>query len=194
MIAVVSGLPRSGTSLLMQMLEAGGIPPLTDPAHAEAHRAPDASNPRGYYELGAVRSLRHGAPWIGSAEGHAVKVVAPLLTHLPAGPSYRVVFALRDVGDVVASQTAMLGRLGRPAGSAPVLRAAFARQVEGARALLEREARFEALYVEHADLVARPGDAAAQIAGFFSETGFGLDAAAMAGVVDPALHRSRTLG
>ena len=194
MIAVVSGLPRSGTSLLMQMLEAGGVPPLADPPSSPLHRAADASNPRGYYELHAVRSLRAGAPWVHQAEGRAVKVVAPLLAHLPAGHRYRVVFVLRDLDEILASQSAMLERLGRPSLPAGTLRHAFAHQVDAARALLDGHERFSALYVQHADLIARPSTAAAGIASFLQQSGTRLDIAAMARVVDLSLYRARPGG
>ena len=192
MIGVVSGLPRAGTSLVMQMLEAGGLPPLTDTPGTPAHRAPDASNPRGYYELGAVRRLhRSGAPWLAAAEGRAVKVVAPLLPLLPDGPAYRVVLVLRDLGEVLASQAVMLNRLGRPAGDPHVLRRAFEQQLVAARALLERESRFAPLVLEHADLLRHPAASAATLAAFFQEASVRFDCEAMAAAVDPKLYRTR---
>ena len=175
----------------MQMLEAGGLPPFVDDSASAAHRAADASNPRGYYELDAVRRLRAGAPWLHDADGHAVKVVAPLLALLPAGPAYRVVFVLRQLGEVLASQRAMLERLGRPAGDPDVLRGAFQRQVDAARSLLERDDRFTALYVEHAALIHRPAEAAREIAAFLAEADVTLNPVAMARVVDPALYRAQ---
>ena len=191
MITVVSGLPRSGTSLVMQMLEAGGLPPLQDPLDAGAHRTADQSNPRGYYELDAVRRLRSGAPWIGQAEGRAVKVVAPLLALLPADREYRVVFVLRELDEILQSQSAMLGRLGRPAGDPAVLRSAFARQLDAALALAERSPHFSSLRVAHADLIGAPKQAAQRMARFLSTPQRGLDEQAMSTVVDPALYRSR---
>ena len=194
MIAVVSGLPRSGTSLAMQMLEAGGLPPLTDPAGSATHRGADASNPRGYYELDAVRRLRSDASFVREAEGHAVKVIAPLLTFLPEGSAYRVVFVLRHLDEVIASQATMLSRMGRPTGDAAVLKAAFERQLQTAKALLEREDRFRVLYLEHADLVGRPEEAAGSLAAFFQTPGYTLDPSAMAQVAEPSLYRARRAG
>ncbi|HEX8384792.1 MAG TPA: hypothetical protein VF576_01340, partial [Rubricoccaceae bacterium] len=91
-VTVVTGLPRSGTSLVMQMLAAGGLAPATDDA-----RAADASNPRGYYEHERVRSLAPGADagWMADADGRALKVVAPLVPHLPPGPRYTFVLVER---------------------------------------------------------------------------------------------------
>ena len=77
-VIVVSGPPRSGTSLLMQMLEAGGVEPLRDDT-----RPADAGNPRGYYEFEAVKRLRHDHEWLQGAEGKLVKIVTPLLSMLP---------------------------------------------------------------------------------------------------------------
>jgi hypothetical protein len=106
-ITVVSGLPRSGTSLMMQMLAAGGIPPLTD-----HRRAPDESNPRGYFEFEPVKRLRTDRLWIGQAQGHAIKVIQLLLRELPTDGQfdYRVILMHRSMAEVLASQRAMLER------------------------------------------------------------------------------------
>jgi len=106
-ITVVSGLPRSGTSMMMQMLGAGGLAVLTD-----GKRGADADNPRGYYEYEAVKSLGQDASWLASAGGKAVKIVSALLIHLPDGFDYRVIFMRRPIAEVLASQRAMLDRLG----------------------------------------------------------------------------------
>src|SRR3982074_1052055 len=107
MITVVSGLPRSGTSLMMQMLTAGGMHPLTD-----GQRAADANNPRGYYELESVKSLAKNAEVIAAAEGKVVKVISSLLTFLPTRNQYRIVFMCRPLDEVLSSQDRMLERLG----------------------------------------------------------------------------------
>lgn len=108
-IYVVSGLPRSGTSMMMRMLEAGGLPVLAD-----GRRGADEDNPRGYFELEAVKGSENDTAWIEGAEGHVVKVISYLLPHLPANHEYRVVFMRRDLDQVVRSQRAMLERLGQP--------------------------------------------------------------------------------
>ena len=109
-ITVVSGLPRSGTSLMMQMLAAGGIPPLTD-----GQRAADPSNPRGYLEFDPVKRLKGDRSWLPQARGKAVKIIHLLLPELAdASPGdYRVVMMRRPVGEVVRSQRAMLARQGK---------------------------------------------------------------------------------
>ena len=107
-ITIVSGLPRSGTSLMMQMLEAGGMELLTD-----GRRVPDEHNPRGYFEHEGVKHSRNDLSWLDHAAGKAVKVIHLLLLHLPAGRDYRVVFMERDIQEVIASQRAMLKQQGR---------------------------------------------------------------------------------
>jgi len=185
-VVVVSGPPRAGTSLAMQMLEAGGVAPMTDGV-----RAPDAGNPRGYYELEAVKRLPHDAGWVAGAAGRAVKVVHALVMHLPAGPRYRVLWLERDLGEVARSQRRLLERLGRaPEDGLSDARVAelLGRQLaEVARALDARD-DVARLVVPHAGLLADPHAQAARIAHFL---GGGLDVAAMAPVLDPALHRVR---
>jgi hypothetical protein len=104
-IVVVSGLPRSGTAMMMQMLAAGGLPLLTD-----GRREADASNPRGYHELEAATRLRSDRAWLADARNKGVKIVAQLLPFLPAGHSYRVILMERALEEVLASQRRMLAR------------------------------------------------------------------------------------
>ena len=98
-ITVVSGLPRSGTSMMMGMLEAGGMELLTD-----GIRTADQDNPKGYYEYERVKQIEHDQAWLVDARGKAVKMIAALLRHLPPEHDYRIVFMRRDVGEVLASQ------------------------------------------------------------------------------------------
>jgi len=197
-IVVVSGLPRAGTSLLMQMLAAGGLPVLADP-----ERAPDASNPKGYLEWGGAKGLPRDPASIRAARGRAVKVVSALLASLPAGERYFVLFAERDPRDIEASQRAMLAQLAAARGGpAPpddgLDAAALAAHVARVRAWLdapEQRARFAVLAVHHADAIRAPREVAARIAAFLApacaELGVALDVDAMAAAVDPALHRTR---
>ena len=104
-VIVVSGLPRSGTSLMMQLLERAGIELLVDDV-----RQADDSNPKGYYELDAVKRLRADKNWLESAQGKAVKVVAPLLPSLPVGQRYKVIFMKRSLTEVLVSQQVMMGK------------------------------------------------------------------------------------
>ena len=107
MIAIVSGLPRSGTSLMMQMLAAGGMPLLTD-----QERKADIDNPRGYCEWEPAKLLPTQPNRIDEAEGKAVKVISQLLLSLPRGRDYKLIFMERPLPEVLASQDEMLKRRG----------------------------------------------------------------------------------
>ncbi|MEB3165526.1 MAG: alkaline phosphatase family protein [Cyanobacteriota bacterium] len=185
---VVSGLPRSGTSMLMQMLAAGGLELLSD-----GRRDADASNPRGYQEFEPVKSLGRAPAvhWIEKTRGKAVKVVSPLLPHLPADRPYRIVFAERPLGEVLASQAAMLEQQGKATTprSQRQLAAAYLQQLERLRANLRaRGANVQLLSLSYRDAIASPAEAAARLNRFL---GGGLDETAMASAIDPALHRQR---
>jgi hypothetical protein len=185
-VTVVSGLPRSGTSLMMQMLAAGGLPPLHD-----GHRPADIDNPRGYFEFAPAKNLRADASWVPQARGRAVKLVAQLLPFLPAGQGfdYRIVWMERELEEVLASQNAMLTRQGR--GGAEIeptrLRAVFEQQLARITEILARR-RLAVLRVQHADAIADPGGTAARLVKFLA---LPLDRKAMAAVVDPSLHRQK---
>ena len=188
-ITVVSGLPRSGTSLMMQTLAAGGIPPLTDTA-----RLADASNPRGYLELEAVKRLKTDRSWLPQARGKAVKVIHLLLPELAGagaeGLAYRVVMMRRPVAEVVASQRAMLARQGKASAAVPdaQLEKLFADQLARAERWLEGRPEFTVCAVDYRELVAHPAETAARLNAFL---GGSLDEAAMARAVDPTLYRER---
>src|SRR5437660_7651564 len=107
-IIIVSGLPRSGTSLMMQMLENGGVPVVTDNI-----RTADTDNPKGYYEFEQVKKIKQDASWLPGTRGKVFKMVSQLLYDLPAGELYRIIFMDRDIDEVLASQEKMLERLGQ---------------------------------------------------------------------------------
>ena len=183
---IVSGLPRSGTSLVMAMLAAGGIPAQTD-----GQRQADADNPNGYWELEAVKRLATDASWLASAAGRAVKIVVPLVRFLPADPRrhFQVLLLERDLDEVVASQAVMLEHRGLPPALPPArLKPALARLWEDSRQLLAHRPNVSLRIVNHRQLLADPASAAAQLAEFLH---LPLDVAAMAGVVDSALYRQR---
>lgn len=102
-ITVVSGLPRSGTSALMQMLSAGGMRVVSD-----NKRLPDQWNPVGYYEYEPVRRIAKDANWLRDVRGAAIKIVAPLLVYLPKQYCYNVLFVVRNVKATLASQLRMM--------------------------------------------------------------------------------------
>lgn len=178
---VVSGLPRSGTSMMMAMLEAGGVPLLIDDA-----RPADADNPRGYFEYAPVKYLRKDTAWVGKACGKAVKVVALLLEDLPHAYDYRVIFMRRALPEVLASQRAMLDRQGKPAGDNAEMAAIFEKHLRHVRKWLPRQPHIRVLEVEHRIALQEPKMTAQAVNLFL---GGGLDTAAMADVVDRGLHR-----
>lgn len=182
---IVSGLPRSGTSLMMQMLEAGGMELLTD-----GQRVPDEHNPRGYFEHEGVKHSRNDLSWLDHAAGKAVKVIHLLLFQLPAARDYRVVFLERDIQEVIASQRAMLKQQGRTGAalSDSKLAEIFESQLTQVRQWLAERANFQTLYVNHSSLIRNSLTAAEQINTFL---GGHLRAAKMADAVDPALYRQR---
>jgi hypothetical protein len=186
-IVIVSGLPRSGTSMAMRMLEAGGMPIFTDRA-----RAADADNPLGYYEHGLVLTLDKGGDpaWLKDARGQAIKVVSALLPHLPETFVYKVIFMHRDLGEVLASQNTMLERRGETGGESgdARLKELYEDHLRKVGNLLRRRACFETLDVRYAEVVAEPVAEARRIAAF---VGGHLDPARMAEAVSPDLYRNR---
>jgi len=185
-VTIVSGLPRSGTSLAMKMLRAGGMPVLADGA-----RPPDTDNPAGYLEYAPVLRTATDASWVAGAPGHAVKVIYALLRQLPQGFEYRVLWMRRDPGEVIASQQAMLARRGAAAEgglSRERLAAVFAAQLAETEAWMAQQPGFRNLVLDYRDVVAVPSAAAATIDDFL---GGRLDRGAMVSAVDPLLYRQR---
>jgi hypothetical protein len=182
-IIVVSGLPRSGTSLMMQMLEAGGIAVVTD-----HERVPDADNPRGYREFERVKKIKQDASWLPEIRGKAVKMVSQLLYDLPPTEHYRVLFMDRDLDEVLASQEKMLARLGQAAAPRQEMARAFTLHLARLRSWLADQPHLRVLAVRYADLIAHPLAEAARVSGFLEGR---LDVAAAVRAVDPSLYRNR---
>lgn len=181
-IIVVSGLPRSGTSLMMRMLEAGGVPVLTD--HL---RGADESNPDGYYEYEPVKRTRVDSSWVPNAQGKAVKVIYALLPDLPAGYRYRIILMRRDAAEVVASQMAMLGRLGQ-AGASGSPEELAQLLTEDLTRVLSLVSPADLIEIDYAACLRTPEAVAARLNTFL---GGGLDTEAMATIPNPALYRQR---
>ena len=187
-IVVVSGLPRSGTSLLMQMLEAGG-----QALFADGHRPADANNPRGYHEHEAAKRLHRDKAWLPQAQGKAVKVILQQLFHLPARHNYRVLLVLRDLREVVMSQQRMLARDGKlSAENQEVypysLEEAYRGQMRRLEAWLPTQHNMDVLVLRHADLLAQPLEQARRVRDFLR---LDADPERMAATIDPALHREK---
>ncbi|REK09459.1 MAG: sulfotransferase family protein [Planctomycetota bacterium] len=181
-VTVVSGLPRSGTSMIMQMLAAGGMEVLTDEL-----READEDNRRGYFEYEPVKRTRKDASWVGEALGRVVKVVDLLLRDLPAEFDYRVVLTERPLGEVLASQRVMLARRGEAGAnlSDDALAAAFARQRAGLEQWLAEHPSFRVLKIHYHDVLSRPSEEVARLCEFLEG---GLDQQAMVAAVEPRLR------
>jgi predicted AlkP superfamily phosphohydrolase/phosphomutase/tetratricopeptide (TPR) repeat protein len=181
-IIVVSGLPRSGTSLMMQILETAGIPILTDNL-----RKPNESNPKGYYEHEAIKKLARDQEIIHEAKGRAVKIIAQLLTHVPQDYSYKVIFMERDINEVIQSQMKMLGK---PADLFPVsLVNVFKNDLAKVKSWIENEPYVNILYIQHQDLMTQPEEVCLRICEFLDLNKD--EAKKMSAVVDKSLYRSK---
>jgi hypothetical protein len=180
-VTVVTGMPRSGTSLMMQMLAAGGITLLTD-----SRRTPDIHNPQGYFEYQPVTRIAQDASWMHAARGKAVKIIYRLLPHLPPDFEYRAVFMERNLGEVFMSQRDMLRARGDATAGQEEARmiAAFTAELEHTRRWLGEQPNIRTLFVAYADVLSDPAGSTAQLSHFLD----GLDESAMAGVVDPGLR------
>jgi Sulfotransferase family len=182
-IIVVSGLPRSGTSLMMQMLAKGGVDVLTDNV-----RTADMDNPRGYYELERVKRMKEDASWLPEARGKAVKMVSQLLYYLPPGERYRIIFMERNLEETLVSQEKMLERLGKSAVSREQMRQSFAAHLERLHEWLRRQGNIEVLCVNFNQLLERPEEQTRRVCEFL---GGRANAGRMAESVDPSLYRNR---
>ena len=190
-VTVVSGLPRTGTSMMMQMLAAAGLPTFTDGA-----RLPDRSNPRGYFEHEAVKRLAQESDFVTEAKGKAIKVVAPLLPKLPSGLHYRILLMERDLDEVLRSQASMLGDNDpRPEVERErenrILRAAFTKSLGQARAWIDEQPEATALEFDHGEVVREPMEAARRVAAFLDRPTDPIALARMAEAVDASLYRAR---
>lgn len=182
-IIVVSGLPRSGTSLMMQLLDAGGIPIVTDNL-----RTADTDNPRGYCEFERVKTVKADASWLPDVRGKVVKMVSQLLYDLPATERYKVVFMERDLDEVLASQEKMLTRLGREAAPRDQMKRAFTLHLTKLWNWVAEQKHLDVLRVAYADIVAHPQEEASRVSHFLGGR-LNVDAAVRA--IDPSLYRNR---
>ncbi len=184
-ITIVSGLPRSGTSMMMKMLEAGGLPILTD--HL---RTPDTDNPKGYYEFERVKKLEHDQAWLKDAQGKAVKIIATLLKHLPPDYDYQIIFMRRNMEEILASQRRMLVHRGESPDktSDEKLAQLFAHHLQQVKSWIAAQPNVDVLYLSYNDVVENPADSAKMIERFLDRR---LATKEMARVVDPSLYRQR---
>jgi hypothetical protein len=185
-IVVVSGLPRSGTSMMMSMLTAGGMQPLTDEV-----READEDNPKGYYELERVKRLDKGDhTWLDEARGKTVKIISGLLVHLPATERYRVIFMRRALPEILASQKKMLIRRGEDPNQAAdeEIEQLYRQHLAHVEAWIHEQENVSVLYLSYNDVIESPKTYARRLNAFL---GGGLDETRMCEVVDTRLYRQR---
>ncbi len=184
-VTIVSGLPRSGTSLMMSMLEAGGMELLTDRI-----RTPDEDNPRGYYEFERVKQIEDDPEWLEDGRGKAVKMIAELLKHLPPQYLYKVIFMRRKMEEILASQKQMLIRRGEPTDkvSDEEMGRMFAGYLETVKAWIAEQRNIDVIYVNYNDLLNDPTQHAEEVNQFL---GGALNVQNMISAIDPSLYRQR---
>lgn len=185
LITIVSGLPRSGTSMMMKMLVAGGMEVLTDNL-----RTADEDNPKGYFEFEKVKKLEQETFWLKDARGKVVKIISALLKHLPPDYNYKIIFMRRKMQEVLASQKQMLIRSGQPAETISDEKMAqmFQRHLKDVELWLAEQPHIETIYINYNEAIENPFPSIQMVNHFF---GGGLDLEAMVAVVNKTLYRQR---
>ena len=171
--------------MMMKMLEAGGLEPLTDNI-----RTADEDNPKGYYELERVKQIENDKAWLEDARGRVVKLISALLKHLPPSYNYKIVFMRRAMPEILASQRQMLIRRGEPADSVPddKMASMFNKHVAQVESWIAAQPNVDVLYVSYNEVMTNPRPFAEQINTFL---GGSLNVEQMVSVVDRALYRQR---
>jgi hypothetical protein len=182
-ITLVSGLPRSGTSLMMQMLDNGGLEVVTDYI-----RVADPDNPRGYYEFEKVKAIKRDASWLPQTRGKAFKIISQLLYDLPPTEEYRIIFMERDMDEMLVSQEKMLQRLGRNAVPREEMKRSYVLHLRRLRDWLRQQRHMKLLYVRYNDLVERPEEHAERVSEFLDGRA---NVGRMTETVDSTLYRNR---
>jgi hypothetical protein len=184
-VIVVSGLPRSGTSMMMKMLAEGGLPILTDEI-----RNADEDNPNGYFEFEPVKLLTDGQfAWLANANGKVVKIISALLEYLPGDHYYKVIFMERAIQEILASQQKMLARRNEKSViSDAEMQKQFGQHLAAIKYWLARQPNIDVIYVEYNKMIANPGDYSVKIAEFL---GISMDLEKMRSVPNERLYRNR---
>lgn len=180
-IVIVSGLPRSGTSMMMQMIHAGGVQVVSD-----GNREADENNPKGYFEDDRIKKLHQDNSWVGEAQGKGMKVIAQLLKSLPKEYDYKVIFMRRDMSEILRSQQIMLGR--DPNEFPMAIANSFQKELEFIKSWEKTEAGVSIEYVDYSETIKNPEAIAKQVNAFL---GGDLDEEKMAHVIDPNLYRNK---
>lgn len=184
-VYIVSGLPRSGTSLMMKMLEEGGVEPLIDNI-----READVDNPKGYYEFERVKKLPEDTGWLPQARGKVVKILAELIKHLPDDHHYKIVFMMRDIDEIISSQKKMMIHRGEDPDAVPdsEMRELLRTYLKNLKIFVKNHPKMDACYVSYNDLMREPDLSIEEINDFFNGT---LDEGKMRGSIDDKLYRNR---
>ena len=184
LITVVSGLPRSGTSMMMKMLQAGGLELLVDDI-----RTADEDNPKGYFEYEKVKRLHKDSSWIHEAQGKVIKVISLQLFHLPAHYQYKVVFMERTLEEIVQSQNEMLKRLGQKAAADDQTTCSlFAKHLGKVTSWLAEQKKFSFSRISFNKMLTHPEEEMQRLTDFFNHE---LDSKRMLQVIDQSLYRKR---
>ena len=185
-VTIVSGLPRSGTSMMMKVLEAGGLPVLTDNI-----RSADDDNPKGYYEYERVKKMPEGDfAWLADARGKVVKVISALLEYLPQEYSYRVIFMRRNIQEILASQKQMLVRSGKPTDkvSDEKLAEMYQKHLAKVESWLAAQPNVTVLFINYNAILQDPQPYLREVNKFLGNT---LSDDKMASMIDPSLYRQK---
>jgi len=184
-ITIVSGLPRSGTSTMMNMLEAGGMDVLIDNI-----RKSDEDNPKGYYEFEKVKKIEKDSSWLEDARGKAIKIISVLVRFLPRRYRYNIIFMLRNMQEILDSQRQMLIRRGEFANaiSDEEMERLFLKDLEMVKEWLDKQPNMNVIYISYNQLLTDPSKYCKEIMHFL---GINLDIDNMIKVIDNTLYRQR---
>ncbi len=187
-VIIVSGLPRSGTSMMMDMLRAAELNISTD-----GIRTADNDNPRGYYELERVKELDKDKDrsWLREKRGQVVKIISYLLKYLPRENNYSIIFLERNLNEVMASQNKMLIRLGEEANPEEDerMKVIYQSHLNEVKSIIKMRKNMDVLYINHRDIINDPLNCAKRVGKFLKRD---LDFESMANIVDPGLYRNRS--
>lgn len=184
-VIIVSGLPRSGTSMMMKMLKSVGIPVLED-----GIRKPDENNPNGYFEYELVKKLKQDDKWLDDAKGFAVKIVATLLQYLPKRIHYKIIFMERDINEIISSQRKMLSRMKNEenAQDDSTMSKIYTQHLEKVKLYANKNKNMDVLYISYNEMLINPYKEGKKISTFFGSC---LNVSEMISAVDKDLYREK---
>ncbi len=185
-IVIVSGLPRSGTSMMMKTLEAGGMKIVTD----EIRKA-DEDNPKGYYEHEMVKKIKEDTSWLMGTRGKVFKMVSMLLYELPEDENYKVIFMRRRMSEILVSQRKLVERMGQKVDSAggEEMEKLFNKHLKEIIKWIDEQKNIDVLYVNYNDFVESPQEQTELVNQFLNNK---LNTKEAVKVVDKTLYRNRT--